>query len=413
MSATTARRGGLLSWGLSSDVQRMELYTRGSLRGLLAFLLLMGGLAAASEAERVLDFVLVGALALVLMVAGDRCLVAFMDLYPQAGPLPTARLAAVAAVLVPLGIVVVVSRSDPWAEMGFLLTVGAAWAFGGSRNWWVSGASVPYGAVVMGATADGWVWGWALYGAGASGFFVFTVHSSLWVLRIVHELDAARRTQADLAVAEERLRFSRDVHDVMGRHLSTIAVQAELAATLAERGDARAPERIREVRATAHEALREARSLARGYRPLDLAQELEGAVSLLASAGIDARADLDGLDERWAEPVARVVREGVTNVLRHSSATCVRVTHSDAVVEIRNDGVDPGLVPASDGSGLATLRADLEARGARLTHGAEGEEYVVRVHLAADSTDPATDSTDSATSSTAKLPVHAHLQEGS
>ena len=67
-----------------------------------------------------------------------------------------------------------------------------------------------------------------------------------------------------------------------GRELSTIAVQAELAATLAERGDPRAPQHILQVRETAHEALREARELARGYRPLDLAAEVDGAVSLLA-----------------------------------------------------------------------------------------------------------------------------------
>ena len=70
-------------------------------------------------------------------------------------------------------------------------------------------------------------------------------------------------------MAEERLRFSRDVHDVLGRRLSTIAVQAELAATLAARGDERAAERMLEVRAVAHDALREARELARGYRATD------------------------------------------------------------------------------------------------------------------------------------------------
>ena len=150
------------------------------------------------------------------------------------------------------------------------------------------------------------------------------MQSSLWLLELVYELERSRDTQAALAVAEERLRFSRDVHDVMGRQLSTIAVQAELAATLAERGDPRAPRHILEVRETAHEALREARELARGYRPLDLLAETNGAVSLLESAGITATADLAGLPQAWHEPVARVVREAMTNVLRHSSATARR-----------------------------------------------------------------------------------------
>ena len=74
-------------------------------------------------------------------------------------------------------------------------------------------------------------------------FIGFTVHISLWMLEVVRRLDRTRDTEAALAVAEERLRFSRDVHDVLGRHLSTIAVRAELAAALARRGDPTAPPR--------------------------------------------------------------------------------------------------------------------------------------------------------------------------
>ena len=134
-------------------------------------------------------------------------------------------------------------------------------------------------------------------------------------------MTATRDTEAALAVAEERLRFSRDVHDVLGRHLSTIAVRAELAAALARRGDPTAPDMMLEVRATAHDALREARELARGYRVSNFDQELDGASSLLAAAGIDTEVDVDDLPMRWHEPAAWVVREAVTNVLRHSAAT--------------------------------------------------------------------------------------------
>ena len=121
----------------------------------------------------------------------------------------------------------------------------------------------------------------------------FSGRASMWLYGIVRELDEANDAQARLAVAEERLRFSRDVHDILGRRLSTIAVQAELAATLSARGDERAAERMLEVRGVAHEALREARELARGYRPTDLHKELEGARSLLRSAGIDVQLDVD------------------------------------------------------------------------------------------------------------------------
>ena len=149
----------------------------------------------------------------------------------------------------------------------------------------------------------------------AGAFLIFTVRASLWLLDVVAELDRAKGARAALAVAEERLRFSRDLHDVLGRRLSTIAVQAELASTLAERGDSRAADRMLDVRAVAHEALREVRELARGYRAVDLEQELHGARSLLRSAGIETRIDVATLPEPWHEAAGWVVRETVTNVL--------------------------------------------------------------------------------------------------
>ncbi len=199
---------------------------------------------------------------------------------------------------------------------------------------------------------------------------------------MVTELDRARATEAALAVAEERLRFSRDVHDVLGRRLSTIAVQAELAATLTTRGDERGPEQMLLVRETAHEALREARELARGYRPLDLDTEVDGAVSLLRSAGVSASADLADLPEAWHEPMARVIREAVTNVLRHSSATRVEMRYADGAVVIRNDGLTTSPRPRLDeGSGLAGLAEHLAPLGAVLTAEPDGEDFVVRAEL--------------------------------
>ena len=228
--------------------------------------------------------------------------------------------------------------------------------------------------------------GLAAYGLAMGLFLVFTVQSSLWLLDVVTQLDRARSAQSSLAVAEERLRFSRDVHDVLGRRLSTIAVQAELAAKLTERGDVRAVDQILEVRETAHVALREARELARGYRPLDLDAEVRGAVSLLRSAGIATTAELDGLPEEWHEPVARVIREAVTNVIRHSDASHVRLSYADREVVISNDGLarsagtprgpDSGL---GSGTGLATLTDHLAPLGAEVTAAPTGEEFVVRV----------------------------------
>ena len=85
------------------------------------------------------------------------------------------------------------------------------------------------------------------------------------------ELDRSRTAHARLSVAEERLRFARDLHDVLGRNLSLIAVQSELAAELARRGDQDAAGQMLQVRQVAHESLREMRAVVSGYRTADLA----------------------------------------------------------------------------------------------------------------------------------------------
>lgn len=371
----------LMGWTDRTNVQRIDLYTRWSLRGMAWLLVGFAGLAALGTATSPGSFAAIAVHALALAVVVDRCVVTFMRLWFAPGRLPWPWLVAL-AVLTLVGVAWLAwgTAPDDRFSISYLLTTALALAVGGSRQRWVPVGAVVAGALICGVSGS-WMW---LFGAAIAGFFVFTVQSSLWVLGVVHELDRARAAQADLAVAEERLRFSRDVHDVMGRHLSTIAVQAELAATLAERGDERTADRIREVRASAHEALREARALARGYRPVDLTQELEGAVSLLASAGIRAETDLTGLPGEWAEPVARLVREGVTNTLRHSRATHVEIAHADGVVTLRNDGVHRRDGTSGDaGSGLRTLAADAAARGGRLTWDVEEDDFVVRLHLTA------------------------------
>jgi len=209
----------------------------------------------------------------------------------------------------------------------------------------------------------------------AAAFVVFTVRVSLWVVGVVREIDGARATQAALAVAEERLRFSRDVHDVMGRCLSAIAVQSELAATLAERGEAGAGAQMLAVRNLAHETMRETRELARGYRPVDLAQELDGARSLLRSAGIEVDLAVGDVPEPWQEPAAWVVREAVTNVLRHSAATRVRISYTAPDLLITNDRPTGPTRPG--GNGVVGLRERLAPLGATLSARQDGGTFTL------------------------------------
>jgi two-component system sensor histidine kinase DesK len=177
---------------------------------------------------------------------------------------------------------------------------------------------------------------------------------SVWMLGLVWELDRAREIQASLAVAEERFRFSRDLHDVVGRTLSAIALKAELAAQLARRGQDTAIDEMLEVRRVAQESLAELRAVVGGYRSANLDVELAGARSLLASAGIECRmiGESGWLPEQVQTPLGWAVREGVTNVLRHSDARnctiALRAGDGGTVtLTIENDGVRGE--PAPDG----------------------------------------------------------------
>ncbi len=210
------------------------------------------------------------------------------------------------------------------------------------------------------------------------------------VLTTTRELERARVDSARLAVAEERLRFSRDLHDVFGRTLATVALKAELAAEQARRGRPESVTTMREVQSIATEALGEVRDVVRGYRQTDLAGELAGARSLLQASGIEVTTVTEGGDVLPA-PVARafawVVREGTTNILRHADADRVRIVLSSepgrARLEIDSDHPRPAT--RSVGSGLAGLRERLAEVGGRLSidHGTDSFTLTAEVTEAA------------------------------
>src|SRR5690606_23638090 len=121
--------------------------------------------------------------------------------------------------------------------------------------------------------------------------------------------------------------FSRDLHDVVGHSLSAIAVKSELAARLATLQPERAEAEMREVRQLAREALREIRAVVRGYRTVDLDSELRSVRAVLNAAEIRTELELPGtrLPDEVSTVIAWLVREGTTNVLRHSTASWCRI----------------------------------------------------------------------------------------
>ncbi|WP_113703382.1 sensor histidine kinase [Nonomuraea lactucae] len=320
-----------------------------------------------------------GQISLPCALAAEACHLCALGLFPfllraafDGRPRPT--VAVIVAGLAAAGAVVLVPAPVPgdtiegsWSVVGYLwlsvavlqLPVWAAVCLGavvtgltsaymvlaGGRPWLAVLPVEALSAVLM--TFAMWLWRWLW-----------------WTIRDAHDSKEAR---ARLAVAEERLRFARDLHDLLGHSLSVITLKSELAAKLATKEPARAAREMADVRRLVGESLTEVRDAVTGYQALDLDEELDGVRAALEAAGarctIDARAD--DLSPAARALLAWAVREGGTNVLKHSAATRCVITIDGGVLEMRNDGVRP---PAAEpGSGLRGLAERMATAGGSLS----------------------------------------------
>jgi two-component system, NarL family, sensor histidine kinase DesK len=175
------------------------------------------------------------------------------------------------------------------------------------------------------------------------------------------ELREAREELARLAVAEERLRIARDVHDLLGHTLSLVALKSELAAKLVRKDPLRAESEMNDVREVTRQALDEVRTAVQGYRQLALEDALDGARAALAAAGIECRVVDRSAATRPPElenVLAWALREATTNVVRHSGAHGCAITvadDADAIsLEVEDDGMAVSGV-SDEGVGLAGL----------------------------------------------------------
>ena len=294
-----------------------------------------------------------------------------------------------------------------------------AWAVPGDEPWaWVAGfaigasaLAVPRAGVVvaigLGAMAaagavvfDGSVVENLGFALGSAAVVWLTGLVLVWLLGLVWAAEAGREAEADLVLAQERLRVSRELHDVLGHRLGIIALKAELAADLAASDPARSAAESGEIRELAAATLAEARQAVHGETVADLATQITSAELVLGSAGVETTIDVKSaqLSAPASRLLAAVVREAVTNLLRHSDARKVSITFDGiercSTLVIVNDGAGrskAGTAPhkSSSGTGLASLAERCAAAGGRLLFGpANDGRFEVRVELPASGTGP-------------------------
>lgn len=208
---------------------------------------------------------------------------------------------------------------------------------------------------------------------------------SLWWWDLVRELDRAREAAGAVSAMRERLRLAGEVHDLQGHHLQVVALQLELAERLIERDPAAAAEQIRTARASVDEARAGTRDLATRFRGVPLPDELANAADLLRAAGHEVHVQVGpGAEHAPADVLGPLVRESVTNVLKHGGGTRARIS-------LRRDGDrwryaivndrDPGSArdaTAPDGTGIAAIRDRIGALGGEV-HVRRDEEFELTV----------------------------------
>jgi len=278
----------------------------------------------------------------------------------------------------------------PWqlAGLGALVMVGAVYApfnAGACCYFIFAAALLPYvietelgvlkllAVIVAVAGLETWLLhlsGWfAFYACGLSVVVGGTNIYFAQRTRMYDRLKMANQEIEHLAKVAERERIARDLHDVLGHTLSVIILKSELAGKLIDRDPQRAKAEIADVEKTSREALTEVRTTIRGYRGYSLGAEIKQAQATLETAGVKVKSESAevALTPVQESVVALVVREAVTNVVRHAGArNCLlRLTpvNGSCRFEIQDDGRGGGTV---EGNGLRGMRERIEALGGTL-----------------------------------------------
>lgn len=226
----------------------------------------------------------------------------------------------------------------------------------------------------------------------ASGMILIVITLSMFGVRMFEkqsgELALAREEIQALAVAEERARVARDLHDVLGHSLTTITLKAGLARRILESSQdvERAVAEVHDLERLSRQALTEIRATVSGYRKVSLPAEIAGAKAALIAAGIDADLPqaVDDVPGDLQEPFGYVLREGVTNVIRHSGASRCQIRLGESWIEVTDNGSGTSTPDGHGGNGLSGLRERIGKVGGRLTARPGGEGgFVLRAEVAA------------------------------
>jgi two-component system sensor histidine kinase DesK len=237
------------------------------------------------------------------------------------------------------------------------------------------------GIIVAAQLLIAWNYGFKNGTAYAPFVTITILISMLGITRQIVANRALRDAQAQiatLAAAEERARLARDLHDVLGHSLTVVAVKSELAGRLIDLDPAKAKVEIGDVEALARTALADLRAAVTSYREMNLDSEISAARTALAAAGIESHLPLDGgvADADLRPLFGWVVREGVTNVIRHSGAKECWIELAPRALTVRDDG---RAKAAAHGNGLTGLRDRAREAGAELTAASDGGGFVLAV----------------------------------
>jgi two-component system sensor histidine kinase DesK len=220
------------------------------------------------------------------------------------------------------------------------------------------------------------------------GVVVLSVGVAVGLVRVATEAgERFEQVRDRLAVVAERERVARDVHDVLGHSLTVVTLKAELAERLVDRDPERARAELVEIQTLTRQALAEIRETVGGLRAARLDHELDSARSALAAAGIASNLAADGaldvgvVDPRHRMVLAWVLREAVTNVVRHSDADRCDVELGTARLVVTDDG--RGVEGRPEGNGIRGLRERVAAAGGTvsLQTGRDGHGTVLEVTM--------------------------------